>query len=230
MSQQNQRERPVEQLISVIQAIQRNRMSGMLTVRRGDRATYEEGVVTFVEGQVIQAKAERRHGSQAFNWISTWGMCRYIFVETKNLPQPALPLMPPLASPITPPPSVSHSISSSPPSPANIPFSEQKTASLTEITMRSKSQQNTPVPAPMVKDFSSQPHMAPYRTKQSDDALTAIEYKGLSRTHRHLFLLIDGQRTVLELARFLKRDEHGVYELLRDLERANLIKLATSAQ
>jgi DNA-binding MarR family transcriptional regulator len=51
-----------------------------------------------------------------------------------------------------------------------------------------------------------------------------IEQMGLSRTHRRLFLLIDGGRTVKELIRLMSHDPEDVQKLLQDLERAGAIQ------
>ncbi len=48
---------------------------------------------------------------------------------------------------------------------------------------------------------------------------------GLSRTHRHLLLLIDGQRSILELVRLIGRSEQEVASFLHDLEQATVIQI-----
>ncbi len=66
----------------------------------------------------------------------------------------------------------------------------------------------------------------PRRLRHPDQVLSHFEHMGLSRTHRHLFLLIDGKRTTTELIRLMQHrsgpDE--VHALLADLERAGLIQ------
>ena len=52
-----------------------------------------------------------------------------------------------------------------------------------------------------------------------------IEQMGLSRTHRRLFLLIDGGRTVKELIRLMAHEPEAVQRLLQDLERAGVIQI-----
>jgi len=47
---------------------------------------------------------------------------------------------------------------------------------------------------------------------------------GLTRVHRQLFLLIDGQRTVPDLIRLSARGTEEVRRLLVDLERAGMIQ------
>jgi hypothetical protein len=47
---------------------------------------------------------------------------------------------------------------------------------------------------------------------------------GLSRVHWHLFLLVDGQRSVSQLARLLGHSMQQTSALLFELERAHLIQ------
>ncbi len=67
---------------------------------------------------------------------------------------------------------------------------------------------------------------APYRICPLGLALSMIESLELSRTHRHLLLLIDGQRSVAELMRLTGKSESGMHVLLRDLEQAAVIQFA----
>ena len=66
----------------------------------------------------------------------------------------------------------------------------------------------------------------PRRLRHPNEALPYFERLGLTRTHRHLFLLIDGQRTTTELLRLMQHRSGAdeVYTLLTDLERAGLIQ------
>jgi len=70
----------VDQLVKIIQAVQIGRTTGTLIATRGDGASYEAGTLVFLKGRVVQARVGRREGREAFNWLSTWGKCRYTFV------------------------------------------------------------------------------------------------------------------------------------------------------
>jgi len=183
MSQPYSQVSTIAQLSRVIQRLRRENRSGTLNIRHKNDATYEEGQVTFVRGQITQAIAEKRIGTEALRWINSWDNCQYMFVSTEDVSATNVPATPP--------------------------------AVLT---------------GPSAEDLSAQAQLVPHRVRQTEEALSIIEYLKLSRTHRHVFLLIDGQRTVQELERFLKRDQQGVYELLRDLERYGLIQLTPAPQ
>jgi hypothetical protein len=70
----------VDHLVKIIQALQIGRSTGSLIATRGEGASYESGTLVFLNGRVVQARAGRREAREAFNWLSTWGKCRYTFV------------------------------------------------------------------------------------------------------------------------------------------------------
>src|SRR4051812_21954611 len=79
-----QREATTDRLVGIIASIKMERRSGQLTVRRGTGPTSEEGTLIFLRGQITLASVERRTGSDALNWLSTWGQARYIFTPTAS--------------------------------------------------------------------------------------------------------------------------------------------------
>ena len=208
MSQQ--RETVTDRLVSVIRTIQLGRQTGILTVQRGEGVSLEEGNLTFVNGQVTQATLGRRTGSEALNALTTWGNCRYTFVSPENQAKTAIPASPSTDRPLS-------DASRNPRTP--MPFSRTQTEPLgTEAKGRDEpGKQNPPTPLPV----------APYRIQPLESALRSIERLGLSRTHRHLLLLIDGERSITELIRLTGRNQSEVHELLRALERAAIIQIPT---
>ena len=75
-----QRETVTDRLADVIQVIQLGRRTGMLTVERGRDATFEEGTITFVNGQVTQASVGSRRGQEALRWLTAWRDCLFAFI------------------------------------------------------------------------------------------------------------------------------------------------------
>lgn len=67
--------------------------------------------------------------------------------------------------------------------------------------------------------------IAPRPTRSLEAGMRLIEQLGLSRTHRHIFLLIDGKRSIKELIRLTGHEPRGALKLLRDLERAGVIQI-----
>jgi len=215
MSQQ--RETATDRLVSIIQLLQLGKRTGSLTARRGEGVAQEEGTITFVKGQVTQANVGRRNGSEALNTLTTWGSCRFTFdsfEEPAN--QPSLPIQPRS----NPPTNITNDVEARIQTPT---LGSKRTDSLwigSEVGVRAYPEApggTTPIPT-----TSS---IAPYRVRQIDSALRTIESIGLSRAHRRLFLLIDGQRTTAELVRLMGRSASEVYKLLGDLEKAAVIQM-----
>ena len=201
MSQQQ--EATVEQLISIIQTIQTKRLSGTLIARRGNRATFEEGFILFVKGQIVQTKVGRRNGPEALNWLSTWRSCRYLFMPSN--PSDAVPLQPPSTQDRPQTPVSAPSVR--PRQPITEPINERHTEPITGSHRLTST-------------------AIPYRTRSPEDALRLLEQQHFSRMHRHLFLLVNGQRTIAELVRLLRHNEQEVLAMLKDMERATIIKVS----
>jgi hypothetical protein len=74
-------------------------------------------------------------------------------------------------------------------------------------------------------DLSLRPIIATHATGSMNDVLRILDQQGLSRTHRRLFLLINGQRSIKDLAALIGRTLGETATMLADLERASLIQL-----
>lgn len=66
-------------------------------------------------------------------------------------------------------------------------------------------------------------HAAPYRVQQAKEALPKMAQMGFSRLHKQVFLLINGQRNLAELARLTGHNPDEIDMLLADLEHAHFI-------
>jgi len=193
--QSSHRETSTDRLTNVIQVIELGRKTGVLTVERNTSLSVEEGFIYFVRGRITHASAGHHTGLDALKWLNSWGACRFTFVPSTS---------PRNTGPDTPIP---------------------------DSLMRERVTETDP--ALRIHTFARQqgrflatPHKmlsAPYRTRQLQEALLIMDRMGLSRAHRRLFLLVDGQRLVPELARLMGRRESEIYELLQDLKRSGLI-------
>jgi len=205
----SQQETATNRLVSIIQEIQLAQGSGVLNVRRGEGSTLEEGSVVFVNGQVTRAVVGRRSDKAALNWLSTWGRCWYIFV-------PASGGQPGLFSPLPETESTRDILTDSHPripiSPLRRPVEQldRLNGSSSDLTSSDRGMTPATVPFPM------------YRL---DEAMQLMGEGRLSRSHRQIFLLVDGQRSTLELARLVGKRQEELYGLLRDLERLGVIQL-----
>ena len=204
-----------DRLADIIHVVLIARQTGILQVQRGGGNTREEGSIAFANGQVIEAMGGGRVGEEALNWLKTWGSCWFVFTHKKL--EEIVPPAPPTKKP-APGNKKKPEISPKAPSPfvsRDIPAAPIQDANNRNNGHSPPATQNNPMP--------SRPQ-GPYRLRQGSDALVLIERMGLSRMHRHIFLLIDGQRAAKELAWLTRLSLDEVYLLLNDLERAGLIR------
>lgn len=192
-----QREAMTDRLVRIIANIQMERRSGRLIVRRGEGLTSEEGILMFIQGQVTEARVGRRSGSDALNWLSTWGQAYYVFaslVAEQETSLETLALAPTLISGL----------------PTTSPL--QSTAPVSTDKLEHES---FPITANAIL----------YSTVACAEATARIDRAGLSRAHRHLYLLINGQRTALELVPLVGRKVEEVRNMLHDLEWLGIIRV-----
>src|SRR5262249_15210459 len=62
-----------------------------------------------------------------------------------------------------------------------------------------------------------------------NEATVQIEHLGLSRSHRRLYLLIDGHRSIDDLEPLIGRKGEEVRSMLHDLEWSGIIQIVTLA-
>lgn len=223
MSQQPKTE--TDRLANVIQVLQLGQKTGRLIVERDDGLHFEQGIITFVNGQVVQASVNQQQGPDALNWLRSWGACRFTFSpeprsgvanRTPSLtPRPTWerPGSRPLGTPTQSTPATGPMPAARPAYPPQ-PHSYNLRGKTTKDLGGPGSGQLTP----------GAWLTTPYRTRHIEEGMHLIEHMGLSRTHRRLFLLIDGGRTVKELIRLMAHEPEDVQRLLRDLERAGVIQ------
>lgn len=203
-----------DRLTNVIEVIQLGRKTGILMAERDTGSMFEQGMITFVKGQVTQASIGQHVGSSALNMLKTWGTCRFTFAPL-DASQIAQQITQPLA-PVTGEASTLHGFVTDP---------TLRTPTVTDhkqdnsMPARGKGMEGTwgMQPGPVADEV-------PYPILPYGEALAWIERAGLSRAHRRLFLLIDGYRSTSELVRLLGRGQVEVSALLRDLESAGLIR------
>jgi hypothetical protein len=211
----NKQETVTDQLVNVIRYIQLKRGTGSLSAMRGKEATSESGTIVFVQGKVVQAKAGRYHDRDALNWLSTWSICHVTFVpaaESEDIPlQPNLEL-----------------------SASNAGITQVSGSKQKETDSFRLAEPITPVPGNGVDNLNTSTsafalnQIIPHRSKPPDIALYLIKLKDLSRSHRRLFLLIDGTRDLVELANLLNHNLFDTLTLLYDLQEASCIIIPSS--
>ena len=205
MSQQQ--ELLTDRLVSVISSIQRERGSGVLKVKRGEGIFLEEGTIVFVNGQITEARIGRLRDSGARNLLSTWENCLYLFVPSSSE-----------AGVNTSPLTLSAESRAT---------DSQTLRSPTHMINTSRPDPQTPMPASLWGQEGRRDtpaDRAPYLIQHLDVVLRLIEQQGFSRAHRQLVFLIDGRRSIVDLARLTGKRGSELYKLLGDLERAHVIR------
>jgi Domain of unknown function (DUF4388) len=192
-----------DRLLNVIQVLQLGKKTGHLVVERDTNSQQEEGEVVFDNGQIVQAYAGNLQGQEALSWLSTWTHCRFLFVAetmgkiTRPLNTGPLPSLPG--------PEGARSLRDTQPRlPSASPATRQETGGIQQILPTA--------------------HANPRRTCPTEKGFHLLERAGLSRSHRHLFLLVDGQRPIAELVRLTGRPPEEVQRLLHDLESIGVIQ------
>jgi hypothetical protein len=219
MSQQPKTE--TDRLANVIQVLQLGQKTGRLIVERNEGLHFEQGIITFVNGQVVQASVNQQQGPDALNWLRSWGACRFAFTpEPRTGATGRMSSLAPQASAwerTAPRASGTSPLPSPGPAPAARPgYPSQSSYNLQGKTTRELGGSGSLVPTAWLA--------TPYRTRHIEEGMRLIEHMGLSRIHRRLFLLIDGGRTVKELIRLMAHEPEDVQRLLQDLERAGVIQ------
>ncbi|HLZ58887.1 MAG TPA: DUF4388 domain-containing protein [Ktedonosporobacter sp.] len=184
-----------DSLADIIQLIQLGSRSGTLTVERGLDQRVEEGYIVFASGRVVEARVGQYTGSAAYNYLNAWGTCRFSFVSGASVPQQS-----------TRPASSGYG------TPAANTFTHTTTSPL---------QQNSEVTPYSQRSTQS---LFPMRLHAGEAMLQQSGGAQLPRNHRRLLLLINGQRSVGELARLMARNLEEVQALLNELERSGLIQ------
>lgn len=219
MSQQPKTE--TDRLANVIQVLQMGQKTGRLVVERNEGPQFEQGIITFVNGQVVQASVNQQQGPEIFEWLKGWGSCRFTFTpEQRSGTAGRIPALPPQPQP----PQTSTwggpgyrtpTTTSSLPTTFPGPFYPQQNNYPQTTGNTTGARPRTP----------SAWLATPYRTRHIEEGMHLIEQMGLSRTHRRLFLLIDGGRTVRDLVRLMAHEPEAIQRLLQDLERAGVIQI-----
>jgi hypothetical protein len=206
---QQREEVAIDRLLSIIQTIQLGRKTGLLTARRGEGASAEKGTILFTRGQITEVRLGERTGTDALIALNTWGHCAFTFA---------------LSNEQNTPPSTAaangnlDSVTTSNPHPFIAISPLRRSSGALSRDERTSAGQEQMLPPVAIS-------AAPYHIVSAEAALRAIEHMDLSRTHRQLLLLIDGQRTIADLSRLTRRSLKDVYILLRDLERSTVIRI-----
>lgn len=191
------RSNPAEKLSDVIDLLCARRYSGLLSVERFAGRRFEEGEIYFEHGRPVYARYNQKAGKEAFVRLEVWRQVYFAF--DKNAPGPIsrdIPL--PSLSSVSEPRRLSQPLPSG------------------ELHWDTLSRQ------PAVSQYlSNAEQLIPHRSQVKLDVLSLP----LTRAQRAVYLLVDGKRTVVDLARCSGKSVQIVMQLLNELLELELILL-----
>jgi hypothetical protein len=234
-------------LSNIIQMIVLSRQTGILRAIRGHGPTREFGQIQFVDGEPQNALLGQMIGQMALNALNNWGECHYAFDEIAmddGYWQSGAPSGPNGAGSY---PSMAPSATSWP----AYGYQSYNGYNGAPSSPWSGSEPGAPPPygAPYQPGYS-QPGGSPYgpfdnsgpqappMTSYSLPPLTPellmviprrtplgdqFEQLPLDRRERMALMLVDGQRTIADLARLTRRQEQELYAVLAHLEALGLV-------
>ncbi|SRR5579884_1606102 len=203
----------VDSLATIIQTLSNGGMSGHLIARRSNAmGSSEEGEISFVRGGIVEAKTGYRRGVDALIWMSGWEDCTFSFRPSKESEH----------VPVLSPDILRHKAKA--PAMSNTPEREQL-LSVRKLAREKHKKMPVDTDALIVPPKPLPREAVPSRTEAYDQALQLLKIAEYSRIHHHMFLLVDGRRSVTELIRLTGRREDDVARLLRDLERLHIIHI-----
>jgi hypothetical protein len=239
-----------DRLSNVIEVVQMVRRSGMLSVERGAGSILEVGEIYFVLGNPVYASLSGLRGREALAALGHWGPCRFAFdtdapkpptniaaTDPSQKSRPSDPgVWPREAAPAYSSSSVHTTGRISEGSgrwalqantdglarPGSIPhnISPSQTRAFTSSQSGMLGRQGGP---PTPHDGTSALGRRPRRAPDVRDLMTVVTAHNLSRNHRTVLLLADGEHTILDLARLSSKSVDEITVLLADLEVRGLV-------
>jgi hypothetical protein len=239
---QNNRVYSAASVTEVINLLKLHRFSGVLTMRRVSDPRQEEVRISIELGhptQIRQGTQEEHVSNTTLSWLNSWGAIYFVFHPIEpvlQLPPPQVPPspVPVLVEPL--PPSVRPRLSPSVTQPLPSMVHDQ----VGGYTIQ-QANTGTRIPSlPTSHERSGSNGQADYASGQIFDepiptlalemaipSMTAIgrnySITQIPRHDRTIFLLINGRRTVADLAQLTKRTLNEVYTSLYRLKRLELI-------
>lgn len=208
-----------ENLADIIELIQKRQYDGLLRVGRYDKGQFQAGEVYFQKGQPTYARLGKLSTQEALSQLLGWKQVNFSFVAESPL------LLSPPPTPVTP--------GEMPVLPATPSVfserlnNERHTPQLPNIDLPPALQPQTdklPFPSAArggAMSFTEVEKMVPKRVAVTVDVLSLP----LTRPQRSTYLLINGRRSIAELARFTRKSVQEMERLISELEGYGLITL-----
>ena len=195
-----------ESLSEVLELARTRRLNGMMTIEHSQGGRVEEGEVFFQTGQPIQARVGRLVGQDALNWLMKWYNITYTIGTDESLP-PVAPTTVNNRNSATPTPSSTPSYV-----PPNAIPSEPVVAHI-QVNGMDSSLSNTSTPGIE--------WLIPHKRGIEQEVLALP----LTRRQRFIYFLVDGRRTVTDLARCTGKNTQEIELILSELQEQGLVAI-----
>jgi len=192
-----------ESLSEVLELARTRRLNGMITIEHKQGGRVEEGEVYFQIGQLIQARVGRLIGQDALNWLMKWHNITYM-IETDDSLQSVAKTTVNDRDKTTPTPLQTYVPSN------KMPFTEQAVAQV-EVNERSSILSNIPTPG------------IEWLVPQKRGVVSEVLALPLTRRQRFIYFLVDGRRTVADLARCTGKNTQEIELILSELQEQGLV-------
>ena len=241
-------------LSNIIQMVTISRQTGILRVTRNQSGLREMGQIRFIQGEPVSALLGSLTGGAALNALTVWGECMYAFDENESEMDlsafdPTAQPLPPSPSP-TPPtgagsswpsygyPSTSslNSFTPAPPdygsSSPNDSYSSYATDPSAPMSMLYGAYGQPTPPQSQQTSYSGgattamplRPDQLSARPRRTTPSMN-VDQLPLDRRERMVLLLVDGQRTVIDLIKLTRRNENDLYAVLNHLRILGLVTI-----
>ena len=192
-----------ENLRDILELARSRRLNGIMIIEHKQAGKVEEGEVFFQSGQPVQARIGRLAGQDALNWIMRWHNITYSIGTDESLQSIA-------TSNIS-----KQNIASSTPvptylSPNGLP-STRPVAAQVQVNGRSSLLNNTSTPG------------IEWLVPQKRGIEREVLALPLTRRQRFIYFLVDGRRTIADLARCTGKNTQEIELILSELQEQGLI-------
>jgi hypothetical protein len=194
-----------ESLRDVLELARIRRLNGLMTIEHTQGGKVEEGEVFFQTGQPIQARVGRLVGQDALNWLIRWHNIAYTIGTDESL-QSFDATSANNRNNFTPTPSPTPSYV-----PTNVIPSTGPVVAQIEVNGRDSKLINTSTPG------------IEWLVPQKRGIEREVLALPLTRRQRFIYFLVDGRRTVADLARCTGKNTQEIELILSELQEQGLV-------
>ena len=185
-----------ENFAQILEMARSRRQNGMMLIEHKQGGKIEEGEVFFQTGQLIHARVGRLNGQDALNWILRWHHITYTIGTDESLQSVATPIS-----------AQRNNTSPAPPNahPSTEPIVPQAPTNMSAVASN--------VSPPGIEQLVPQ-------KRGIESEVLALP---LTRPQRFIYFLVDGHRTVADLARCTGKNTKEIEFILSELQEQGLV-------